>query len=98
MLRAANAAPRQGPLRGTGAGGVNDFDLMRKNLFRRKLRAGLMIISILIAFMIFGVLAGFYRAFNSGEDRAASDRLIAVNKINFTQPLPIAYYNRVRAV
>jgi putative ABC transport system permease protein len=77
---------------------VNDFGLVRKNLFRRKLRAALMIVSILIAFMIFGVLAGFYRAFTAGEDRAAADRLITVNKINFTQPLPIAYFNRVRAV
>jgi putative ABC transport system permease protein len=77
---------------------VNDFDLVRKNLFRRKLRAALMIVSILIAFMIFGVLAGFYRAFTAGEDRAAADRLITVNKINFTQPMPIAYFNRVRAV
>lgn len=77
---------------------MNDFDLVRKNLFRRKLRAVLMIVSILIAFMIFGVLAGFYRAFTAGEDRAAADRLITVNKINFTQPLPIAYFNRVRAL
>jgi len=53
---------------------VNDFDLVRKNLFRRKLRASLMIVSILIAFMIFGVLAGFYRAFTAGEDRAAAAR------------------------
>ena len=74
---------------------MNDFDLVRKNLFRRKLRAALMIVSILIAFMIFGVLAGFYRAFTAGEDRAAADRLITVNKINFTQPMPIAYFNRV---
>ena len=77
---------------------MNDFDLVRKNLFRRKLRAALVIVSILIAFMIFGVLAGFYRAFTAGEDRAAADRLITVNKINFTQPMPIAYFNRVRAV
>ena len=77
---------------------MNDFDLVRKNLFRRKLRAVLMIVSILVAFMIFGVLAGFYRAFTAGEDRAAADRLITVNKINFTQPVPIAYFNRVRAV
>ena len=77
---------------------MNDFDLVRKNLFRRKLRASLMIVSILIAFMIFGVLAGFHRAFTAGEDRAAADRMITVNKINFTQPMPIAYYNRVRAV
>lgn len=77
---------------------MNDFTLVRKNLFRRKLRAILMIVSILVAFAIFGVLAGFYRAFTSGEDRAAADRLVTVNKINFTQPMPVAYYNRVRAV
>jgi putative ABC transport system permease protein len=77
---------------------MNDFVLVRKNLFRRKLRAVLMIVSILVAFMIFGVLAAFYTAFTANEDRAAADRLVTVNKINFTQPLPIAYYNRVRAV
>ena len=74
---------------------MNDFDLVRKNLFRRKLRASLMIVSILIAFMIFGVLAGFYRAFTAGEVYAAAD-LITVNKINFTQPMPIAYFTRAR--
>src|SRR5262247_4420998 len=77
---------------------MNDLVLIRKNLFRKKLRAALMLVSILIAFLIFGVLAGFERAFNAGEDVAAADRLVVVNKINFTQPLPIAYFNRVRAV
>lgn len=77
---------------------MNDLVLIFKNLFRRKLRAALMLVSILIAFLIFGVLAGFERAFNAGEDAAAADRLMVVNKINFTQPLPIAYYNRVRSV
>ena len=77
---------------------MNDFGLVRKNLFRRKLRAILMIVSILVAFMIFGVLAGFYRAFTAGTDSAAADRMMTVNKINFTQPLPIAYYNRVKAI
>jgi putative ABC transport system permease protein len=77
---------------------MNDLLLIRKNLFRKKLRAILMLFSILIAFLIFGVLAGFERAFNAGEDVAAADRLMVVNKINFTQPLPIAYLNRVRAI
>ena len=77
---------------------MNEFGLVRKNLFRRKLRAILMIVSILVAFAIFGVLAGFYRAFTAGTDNAAADRMMTVNKINFTQPLPIAYYNRVKAV
>jgi putative ABC transport system permease protein len=77
---------------------VNDFVLIAKNLFRKKLRAILMMVSILIAFAIFGVLAGFERAFHAGQDAAAADRLVTVNKINFTQPLPYAYYNRVRGV
>jgi putative ABC transport system permease protein len=77
---------------------MNDLTLIRRNLFRRKLRAGLMIVSILTAFAIFGVLACFERSFNAGQDVAAADRLVVVNKINFTQPLPIAYANRVRAV
>ena len=77
---------------------MNDFTLVRKNLFRRKLRAILMMVSILIAFAIFGVLAAFYAGFTAGEDVAAADRLVVVNKVNFTQPLPVSYYNRVRTV
>jgi putative ABC transport system permease protein len=77
---------------------MNDFSLVIKNLFRRKLRAALMIVSILVAFLIFGVLAGVYASFTAGEDVAQADRLVVVNKVNFTQPLPVAYYNRVRSV
>lgn len=77
---------------------MNDLVLIRKNLFRKKLRAFLMIFSIVIAFAIFGVLAAFERAFYAGEDRAQDNRLVVVNKINFTQPLPISYYNRVAAI
>jgi len=77
---------------------VNDLVMIRKNLFRRKLRAILMIVSILIAFAIYGVLASFERAFNAGQDRATPDRLVVLNKINQTQPLPISYYNRVSAI
>ncbi|MGY3546386.1 putative ABC transport system permease protein [Bradyrhizobium sp. USDA 4472] len=77
---------------------MNDLILISKNLFRRKLRAILMMVSILIAFAIFAVLASFERAFNAGQDRATPDRLVVVNKINFTQPLPISYFNRVAAI
>jgi putative ABC transport system permease protein len=77
---------------------MNDFVLVRKNLFRKKLRAGLMIVSIFVAFLIFGMLASFYRAFTVGEEVAAADRLVVVNKINFTQPLPVAYANRIRGI
>ncbi|EJW12878.1 putative ABC transport system permease protein [Rhodovulum sp. PH10] len=77
---------------------MNDGVLIAKNLFRKKLRAILMIVSILIAFAIFGVLAAFERAFNAGQEVSEDDRLVVVNKINFTQPLPISYFNRIAAV
>ena len=77
---------------------MNDLVLIRKNLFRRKLRAGLMTVSILTAFAIFGVLGSVERSFYAGQDVAAADRLVVVNKINFPQPLPIAYYDRVRTI
>ena len=77
---------------------MNDFVFILKNLFRKKLRAVLMIVSILVAFAIFGVLASFEWAFNSSQDSAAADRLIVVNKINMSQQLPVSYFNRVAAL
>ena len=78
---------------------MNDFDLVRKNLFRKPLRTTLLIISIFMAFLIFGMLASFNVALeNASVSGAASNRLVVANKINFTQPLPIAYVNRVASV
>jgi putative ABC transport system permease protein len=77
---------------------MTNLALIRKNLFRHKLRASLMIVCILTAFAIFGVLASVEHAVNAGQDVAAANRLVVVNKINFTQPLPIAYFDRVRAI
>lgn len=72
--------------------------LIRKNLFRHKVRASLMIVCILTAFAIFGVLASIERSVDAGQDIAAADGLVVVNKISFTQPLPIAYSDRVRPI
>src|SRR3981189_3405705 len=76
---------------------MSDFKLVWKNLMRRKLRTFLMLFAILIAFMIFGVLAALEQAFDSNAG-SSGDRLVVVNKINFTQPLPISYVQRVRAL
>ena len=76
---------------------MNNFSLVLSNLGRKKLRTALLIISILIAFLIFGVLGAFFKAWNAGTEMAAADRLISVNKINFTVSMPIAYINKVRS-
>jgi putative ABC transport system permease protein len=74
------------------------LQLIRKNLFRKKLRTTLTVISIFVAFLIFGVLAVFQNAMNAGVDTAGADRLIVTNKINFTLQMPIAYVQRTRGV
>jgi putative ABC transport system permease protein len=77
---------------------MNDLTLIRKNLFRKKLRAILLTLSILIAFLIFGVLGAFYKVWNSGAELAADNRLVTVNRINFTVTMPYAYWGRIQAV
>ena len=44
---------------------MNDLTLMRKNLFRKPVRTSLLLISILIAFLIFSVLLSFNAAFTN---------------------------------
>lgn len=77
---------------------MNDATVVRKNLFRRKLRAALLLVSILIAFMIFGALGAMYTSLISGSQGAADDRLVTVNRINFTVSLPFAYLGRAAGV
>lgn len=74
------------------------IELVRKNLFRKRLRTILTTIAIFMAFAIYGVLATFQNAMTAGIDSAAADRLMVTNKINFTLPMPIAYVQRTRQV
>lgn len=77
---------------------MNDLTLIRKSLFRKKTRAILLILSIMTAFLIFGALASIDRVLNSSEELSRADRLVTVNKINFTQTMPFAYWGRVAGV
>jgi putative ABC transport system permease protein len=77
---------------------MNQALLVAKNLSRRKLRTLLMLVAIFIAFFLYGALECFDHAFHASETAAAADRLVTVNRINFTMPLPINYADRVRQV
>lgn len=73
---------------------MNDFVLMRKNLFRKPVRTALLIVSIFMAFLIFSVMLSFNHAITNFN--ALPNRMVTLNKINFTESLPIAYYDRIR--
>ncbi len=77
---------------------MNDGILVRKNLWRKPLRTSLLVISIFIAFLLFGALGSFTYFFNFAENPNSANRLLAVNKISFTQPLPFPYLQRIRAL
>lgn len=77
---------------------MSDLYLIAKNLTRNKLRLGLNSFALLIAFLLFGTLGSLKSAFDSGVELSADERLVVVNKINFTQPLPIAYINKIASI
>ena len=77
---------------------MKDLYLILKNLTRKPLRLFLTMFATFVAFLIYGTLTTFQAAIDSGVELSADDRLVVVNKINFTQPLPISYVNRVEAL
>lgn len=65
------------------------------NLTRRKLRTLLTVLSIMVAFVLFGYLAAIRRALDQGVSVAGADRLLTRQKVSITQPLPESYKARI---
>ena len=69
-----------------------------KNLLRRKIRTTFTLLSIFVAFVLFGYLMAVRSAFNMGVDLAGADRLMVLNKISIIMPVPGNYADKVRAI
>ena len=67
------------------------------NLRRRKLRLVFTFISILLAFLMFGMLDALRTSLSQAINLAGSDRLLMQNKVNLTIALPLSYYEKIRA-
>ena len=72
--------------------------LIWKSLWRRKVRTTFTLLSIFIAFLLFGVLMTIRAAFTLGIDLAGLDRLILIHKISLVIPLPESYKARLQGV
>lgn len=70
--------------------------LVRKNLFERRVRTLLLGFSIVIAFLIFGLLNGFANMSNAFENPESQNRLMTINRTGLLQSLPSSYADRVR--
>lgn len=66
-----------------------------KNLTRKKARTVMTLLSILIAFILFGLLGALNQAFNSGADIAGANRLLTIHKISLVNTLPESYVARI---
>jgi putative ABC transport system permease protein len=74
------------------------LQFLLSNLGRKKARTILTLLSIMIAFLLFGLLRSLAAAFDQGAEIAGEDRLISINKISLIQPLPQAYLAKVQAL
>jgi len=77
---------------------VKFFPLIWRNLLRKKARAGFTFLSILVAFLLFGLLGAIQTGFSQGVDLAGVDRLVLTHKVSLIQLLPISYLPRIQAV
>ena len=72
--------------------------LVWKNIWRRKFRTTFTLLSIFIAFLLFGILMTVRNSFALGVEIAGLDRLVLINKVSLIMPLPFSYQARLQAV
>lgn len=74
------------------------FSLVWAGLWRKKTRTIFTMISIVVAFLLFGLLQGINQGFGTALGNLDVDRLYVSARTSMTDGMPIAYLNRIRAV
>jgi putative ABC transport system permease protein len=65
--------------------------LIWRNVWRRKFRTTFTLLSIFVAFLLFGILMTIRMSFDFGVQVAGLDRLVIIHKVSLIMPLPLAY-------
>jgi putative ABC transport system permease protein len=74
------------------------LSLIWAQLFRSKTRTLLTLLSVVAAFLLFGMLDSVRVAFNSGGSVEGANRLIVASRLSITQSLPIKLQPQIEAV
>jgi putative ABC transport system permease protein len=74
------------------------FHLIWCNLKRKKLRTSLTLLSIVVAFVLFGFLSSIQQALVGGVAVAGADRLVVRHKVSIIQLLPESYKARMERI
>jgi putative ABC transport system permease protein len=77
---------------------VRYLPLLWAGLFRKKTRTVLTLLSIVVAFALFGLLQAVEVAFESGADAADAKRLLTTARYSIIEPLPMSYQRRIEQV
>jgi putative ABC transport system permease protein len=72
------------------------LSLIWMNVWRRRIRTTFTLLSIFIAFLLFGIVMTVREAFSLGVAVAGNDRLVLINKVTLIMPLPISYKQRIK--
>jgi putative ABC transport system permease protein len=72
--------------------------LLWAGLFRKKTRTILTLLSVCVAFLLFGLLQAVTTAFESGADSADAKRLLTTARYSIIELLPISYLQRIEQV
>jgi putative ABC transport system permease protein len=76
---------------------VKYLHLIWAALFRSKTRTLLTLMSVIAAFLLFGMLDAVRVAFNSGGQVAGANRMITMSRLSITQMLPYSLTEQIRA-
>lgn len=68
------------------------------NLFRKKTRTTLTLLSVIMAFLLFGLLQSVNHIFSAGPNFLGAARLMTQARVSFTQPLPISMVPKLEAI
>jgi putative ABC transport system permease protein len=72
--------------------------LVWSNLKRKKLRTSLTMLSIIVAFILFGLLSSIKMALTGGVSMEGANRLITRHKVSLIQLLPASYKERMERI
>jgi putative ABC transport system permease protein len=68
------------------------------NLFRKRARTTLTLLSVIMAFLLFGLLQSVNSIFSSGADFVGATRLFTQARVSFTVALPLSMVPKLEAV
>lgn len=74
------------------------LSLIWSNLKRKKLRTSLTLLSVFVAFLLYGLLCTIKEAFTAGVSMAGADRLVVRHKVSLIMTLPVTYGARMERI